>query len=163
MCEPQDTFEAVVTRHGPMVYGIALARTHSPQDADDVYQDVFFLYYRRRKGFADDQHRKAWLIRTALNRSKKLLASAWCRHRAPAGDAQPQDACTFALPEENALYAALTALPQDERTVLYLFYFAGCTTCEIAAALGIGEGAARMRLSRARKRLHRQMEGEMTP
>ena len=47
---------------------------------------------------------------------------------------------------------------------VFLTLFIRCTgIVSLDNALGIGEGAARMRLSRARKRLHRQMEGEMTP
>ena len=46
------------------------------------------------------------------------------------------------------------------RVPIYLFYFQGLTTQEIARALSIRPGAVRMRLSRGRERLRQTLKGD---
>ena len=38
--------EEIIHRYQNMVYGLALARTGSAADADDVFQETFLAYYR---------------------------------------------------------------------------------------------------------------------
>ena len=58
--------DAIIDRYQSMVYGLALARTGSPADADDVFQETFLAYCQSGKTFRDEEHRKAWLLRTAF-------------------------------------------------------------------------------------------------
>ena len=62
----------IVNRWGDMVYRLALARTASVPDAEDVFQEVFLRYFRHEDKFHNDEYRKAWLIRCTLNRCKSL-------------------------------------------------------------------------------------------
>ncbi len=57
-----------------------------------------------------------------------------------------------ASPQTEAVRHVLAQLSPDDREVLYLFVFDRFKTAEIAAMLGIGAGAVRMRLLRARER-----------
>jgi RNA polymerase sigma-70 factor (ECF subfamily) len=50
--------------------------------------------------------------------------------------------------------AALDRLPEREREILTLRYLEQLTTAEVAAILGISDGAVKMRLLRAVQRLH---------
>lgn len=59
---------AAVERWGGLVWHLALARTANVPDAEDVFQEVFLRYFRHENDFADDEHRKAWLIRCTVNR-----------------------------------------------------------------------------------------------
>ena len=54
----------------------------------------------------------------------------------------------------------LGQLPPADRAVLHLFYYEGFSTGEIAGILGVREGTVRSRLTRARGRLRRLLEGE---
>ena len=58
------------------------------------------------------------------------------------------------------MYQAVRALPATYRSVVVLYYFAGESTAEIAAALRISGAAVRTRLVRARKLLKSQLEGD---
>jgi len=51
-------------------------------------------------------------------------------------------------------------LEESLRVPIYLFYFQGLTTQEIARALSIRPGAVRMRLSRGRERLRQTLKGD---
>ena len=55
-----------VQRWGDMVWRLALARTASVPDAEDVFQDVFLQYFRHEDKFHTDEHRKAWLDRKSV-------------------------------------------------------------------------------------------------
>ena len=66
----------------------------------------------------------------------------------------------FDLPEDNQLFAALCSLKPMYRNVLYLYYFAGYRTEEIAGLLGKRAGTIRMQLLRGREQLRTQLQDE---
>ena len=148
----------VIEAYQSTVYGIALTRTRSRDDADDIFQEVFLAYFRRNLKFNDAEHAKAWLINAALNCSKKCL-----RQRARAGipmEELPEEVYAFADPTDTELYDALCALAEPYRTVLHLFYFEDMPVERVAHALGRRTGTVRMQLTRGRALLRDQMKGE---
>ena len=76
---PEEGFASILERYEKMVYGFALARTGSQADADDVFQEVFLAYFQCGKPFREEEHRRAWLLRTTLNFSRRVTASPWRR------------------------------------------------------------------------------------
>jgi RNA polymerase sigma-70 factor (ECF subfamily) len=150
--EPLDT-HAVVVRYESMVYAIAVTHTGCRGDADDVFQDVFLTYHRRQPEFRSEEHRKAWLITTTINCARQVARSSWRTRVVPlttgAGDAAPVQ-FEFETVEQNALFAALTALPASYRSVLHLFYFEDLSILRIAEVLELTASTVKMRLSRGR-------------
>lgn len=67
-----DCTEKVIKQYSDMVYRLAFARTGTKHDADDVFQEVFFRYVKKRPVFRDEEHRKAWLIRVTINCSNSF-------------------------------------------------------------------------------------------
>ena len=49
----------IIERYAPMVYRIALNRTRTPADAEDVMQEVFLRYIRRERFFESEEHLNA--------------------------------------------------------------------------------------------------------
>jgi RNA polymerase sigma-70 factor (ECF subfamily) len=141
-----------------MVYGIAMTHVRNPADADDVFQDVFLIYFQKPRTFREPEHEKAWLINTTLNRCRKMTGSLW-RRVLPLDEA-PEQSVPFRSREENELYIALRALPEKYRSALHLFYFEDMPVDRIAKALGAKPGAVRMRLTRGRELLRKQLKGE---
>lgn len=152
--------EDVIGRYQRSVYGLALARTGSPADADDVFQETFLAYFQSGKQFRDEEHRKAWLLRTALNMSRRLTCSTWRRKVVPLEEGE-ELAQPFRLQEENEVWAALQSLEEDYRLPIYLFYFEELSTQEIGKILGLGSSAVRTRLFRGRERLRRLLKGDV--
>ena len=146
------TTEEVVERYESLVYGIAVAHTGCRSDADDVYQEAFLTYHRRRPELNSEEHRKAWLITTTLNCARSVARSSWRTRVVPLtpDTAEPLDQFRFETAEQQTLFDAVRSLPLSYRTVLYLFYFADQPIATIADALDITEAAAKMRLSRGR-------------
>lgn len=149
----------IIDRYQTTVFGLALAKTGSRADADDVFQEVFLAYYQSGKTFRDEEHRKAWLLRTTLNLCRRVTQSSWRKKTVPLS--QQEDApVLFQEPEENRVWQALCGLEEAYRLPLYLFYFQELSTREIARALSIQPGAVRMRLTRGREQLRQALKGD---
>ena len=150
--------DAVIDRYQNTVYGLALTRTGNRADADDVFQEVFLAYYQCGKTFRDEEHRKAWLLRTTINQSRRVTSSSWRQKTVPLSEREDVPV-QFQEPEENEVWTALQSLAEDYRLPIYLFYFQELSTQEIAKALSIRPGAVRMRLTRGREQLREKLKG----
>ena len=118
--------------------------------------------FQANKTFQEEEHRKAWLIRTACNHCKKITGSTYRKRTVPLTDTTPLP-ILFSLPEDNRLFSALCSLKPMYRNVLYLHYFAGYRTEEIAKLLGKRAGTIRMQLLRGREQLRNQLQEEEEP
>ncbi len=145
--------EEIIRRYQSMVYGLALARTGSPADADDVFQETFLAYYRAGKVFREEEHRKAWLIRVTVNCAKSFHESARMRKMQPL-----QENLVWEDPETHSLHDELQRLPPRYRDVIHLFYYEGFSTDEIADILHRKNSTVRTQLTRARAMLRAFME-----
>ena len=150
--------DSVIDRYQAMVYGLALTRTGNRADADDVFQEVFLAYCQCGKTFRDEEHRKAWLLRTTVNQARRVTASSWRQKTVPLSE-QEDAPVQFREPEENQVWEALQDLTEDYRLPIYLFYFQELSTQEIAKVLAIRPGAVRMRLTRGREQLREMLKG----
>lgn len=160
----KESLEDVMEKYKSTVYGIALTRLKNRDDADDVFQEVFLTYWRKSPRFNSEEHRKAWLINTAVNCSKKLYG----KNRRFYEKAEAQESVfTFADDRDTALFDAILSLDgalreigEEYRTVIYLHYFEDMTAKQIGKVLGLREGTVRMRLTRARQLLKEKTGGE---
>ncbi len=157
-----ESFEEVMKFYMPMVYRIAFSRLGSTHEAEDITQEVFLKYFRADISYNDEEHRKAWLIRCAINCTKTLVTSAWYRHRASdegldnmeeQGDIPGSDGDIDKIEQKNAVMSAVMKLPEKYRTVIHLFYFEDMSVAQISKATGIREATVKSQLSRARDML----------
>lgn len=146
--------EEVMGRYQTMVFRLAYSYTRSRSDAQDLCQEVFLRYFCSRPPFASEEHRRAWLLRVTVNRCKTHLTSWWIRRTVPLDDRIPMPE-----PEPLELDEALRQLAEKDRLVIHLFYYEECSIREIAIMMRTTEGAVRTRLTRARQRLGKILEG----
>ncbi len=151
-------FRDSYNRYGQMLYHICLNALKSPSDAEDAVQEVFLRYYDRTPQLVSEEHRKAWLIRTAVNYCKDQYKGFW-RRRVSLAETEPAVYPVFPDPESSGLFQAMQKLPQKQRVCLYLFYVQDLSVAEIGRALGIGPSVVKMRLKRGREALRQDMEG----
>jgi len=164
------SIKQVVERYTSTVYGVALTHTARRADADDVFQEVFFAYWRCKPDVTSQEHLKAWLIRTTLNFCLKSTQSSWAKktlyldgEREPdpkeLGSVElPSSDFSFQTEQQTELYMALSALPTAYRAVLQMFYFEDLSIAHIAQTLGEEQGAIKTRLSRARSKLREKLK-----
>ena len=157
-----ETLEATLDVYGNMILRLAYSCLKSRDDAEDVLQDVMVKLLELDPKFESSEHQKAWLIRVTINLCRNRLRSPWRRHREldesiSAGLGAEWDK---GLGEQSAVLEAVMSLPEKYREVIHLFYYEGLSTGVIARLTGQAEGTVRARLSRARSRLRRLLEGE---
>ncbi len=153
-----DAFEQLYVDFAASMYNVCLRILRSPEDAEDVTQEVFIKAYKRLPGCADELRLKAWLNRVAVNACYDHL-----RARRPHADLDtvndmpsPARIDSFEQAELNQLLdETLGSLSLDHRTVLLLKDVQGLTQDEIAGVLGVSNSATEARLFRARKAFRR--------
>lgn len=161
---PANVTHEVVERYQDMIYRIALTHTRYQGDADDVFQEVFLTYHRKQPDCNDEEHRKAWLIKTTLTCARRVKNSSWRSRVIPIRpeeiDILSDEVFRFDSAEQDAIFRALNKLNEVYRTALHLFYFEDLSVQEIASLLGLESGAVKMRLSRGRAALRTLLQGD---
>lgn len=124
-------------------------------DPDDLVQEAFTraLVSRRRQEIRD---LGAYLRRTIVNLAKNERRSQ-ARGAAAHARLVANDDAAPATPSD---LAELLRLDPASRALLYLVEVEGHSVRDAAAAVGCSEPAARMRLSRARRKLRAELEAE---
>lgn len=154
----KETFTRAAERNSRRLYLIALSFTGNHADAEDMLQNTLLKLWQRAKAFTDEQHMDKWLTAVCVNECKSLLRSL--RRAKNTALEEAQGLFTFDTPRDLQVFAAVMALPAKERIVIHLFYYEDLSVNEIAKALGISAGAAKTRLSRARKTLKEKLGDE---
>lgn len=144
--------EAIYTQHYQTVYRVCYAYMKNPMDTEDAVQETFFRLIRRQPVFASAEHEKAWLIRTAAN----ICKDACKRRRHDNLDAHPELQAAEAPDTGDVLQAVLT-LPDKYKTVIYLYYYEGYNSAEIAEMLRKPKSTVRNHLHEARKILKERL------
>ena len=153
--QDRDSPEAVIRRYSDMVYRLAFARTGNRSDAEDLYQEVFLRYLTKAPAFTSEDHRKAWLLRVAVNCANRFHAAPWRKRTEPLSEA-----LSVPAPEGEDLWEELRRLPEQDRTVLHLYYYEDMTTEEIAKLLDRNPATVRSQLLRARAKLKKLLVEE---
>lgn len=143
--------EALFHTYKDDVYRFALSYTRSRQEAEDICQTVFEKLLRQ-KSIAPGKE-KAWLMQTCANACRNLLRCHWWKRTAPLELAGSVEAGGI-----NPVKQAIHSLAPDYRAVVYLYYYEGYSTAEIAGLLHISQSLVSTRLHRARQRLKQILE-----
>lgn len=150
----EKTIEEVIEKYANMVYRIALTRTSTVENAEDIFQEVFLKYSEKEPKFQNEEHEKAWFIRVTINLSKNYKNSAWNKRTVTL-----DENIVFENKQENKTFSAVCELPDNYKTVIYLLYYEGYKVKEIAQILKIKEGTIKTWLYRAREILKEKLEG----
>ena len=139
---------------GPAVYRLAMVYLGRKADAEDITQEAFLRLLYRAPAFADENHRKRWLLQVAANLCRNQLRGFW-RKRVT----QLEDTIPAVPPEELELLNTVMALPDQYKLPLHLHYYEGYSVAETAEILKLGQSAVKMRLKRGRELLKLELEG----
>lgn len=152
-----EAFRTLARAYGDTVFRVAFHSLKNRADAEDVMQITLLRLYEEKRPFESDEHVKRWLIRVAVNESRKLLRSFWRRNTGPLEEGL--DAPVFDKPEQSELFEAVMALPEKYRLAVYLHYYEGFSVKETAQAMGANPSTVQTWLMRARRKLR----DELTP
>ena len=148
-------FAQAARTYGDTVYRVALHALNNPHDAEDVMQTVLLKLYECKKEFESEEHMKHWLLRVAVNESRRVLRSLWRRSSVPLEErhdtAAPED------PARAEMLEAVMALEPKYRLAVYLYYYEGLSVAETAAAMRANVSTVQTWLLRARERLRKEL------
>ena len=147
-------FMEIYRRQVDTVYRICYSFMKNPADAEDLVQETFLKLLSMEKQFENERHERAWLIVTASNLCKDSLRKWWRKNE----DIDDYDHIP-ANQQEDSMLSYILALPAEYKDAVYLYYYEGYTTGEIAKLCRTRESTVRSRLSRARKQLKTMMGG----
>jgi RNA polymerase sigma-70 factor (ECF subfamily) len=144
------------------VFGIALWRTGSVEDARDVVQEVFLRIARSRRRLLSVAEPRAWLFSLAHHVSVDVVRGRKRREArsldevpflvAPAGDVSREV-------EARRASELLVNLPDEQREAVWLKHFGECTFAEIGRITGVPTFTAASRYRLGVEKLRRLMEG----
>jgi RNA polymerase sigma factor (sigma-70 family) len=147
-------FEALVRRHGPMVWSVCRQVLGHAEDAEDAFQATFFILARRAESIRKPGSVASWLHGVAQRTASQARAAA-ARRRAREhrpGEAAEGDLLSEVTWREvcQALHEELGRLAEVYGAPLVLCYLEGKTQDEAARELGWSKGTFRRRLERGR-------------
>lgn len=142
-------------RHVRLVWNVCYTFLRNVTDVEDAVQETFLRLYLSEQAFSDDNHARAWLITAAKNVCRDELRRSR-RRDVPLSEVR-NTAAPVPLPDETL--QAVRALPEKYRDVIYLYYYEGYHTAEIACLLQKKEATVRSLLRRGRIQLRQSLGG----
>jgi RNA polymerase sigma-70 factor (ECF subfamily) len=142
------------------VYKLAYSYMRNRQDTDDIYQEVFLRFFRKKPEFESEEHEKAWFIRTTINCCKSYFLSGWVKRTMALEERTMGQEDSYEMEEQSDLFYAVMELPVKYRIVIHLFYYEGYTVREIAGLLEEKVTTITTRLSRGREQLREVLDAE---
>lgn len=143
-------------RHVKTVYRVCFAYMRKSHDAEDAVQDTFLKMITSMTIFVDEEHEKAWLIRTAINACKDVLKHWWLKRENIDGYERVESGNDI---QADDTFESICALPDKYKAVILLYYYEGYTSVEIAHILCKPTSTIRNYLSEARKLLRKNLGG----
>jgi RNA polymerase sigma-70 factor (ECF subfamily) len=163
--EEPEAFAELVERTHRQVYTLAYRLVGDRHEAEDVAQDAYLRVHRSLRTFRGDSSFRTWLHRIVANAAMTHL-----RRKGRFGDLGDETDLVVRLAEpardeaaevdRDELHRALGMLPDAHRVIVLMKDAYGFSCQEIADEMGMSEGAVKVRLHRARKRLKDLLYGE---
>lgn len=156
------------------VYGLALRMLWHPEDAEDATQEILIKVMTKLSSFRGQASVRTWAYRVAVNllldrrrsglERQQLTFEAFGQDLAeglvdPSPDLAPSAGVLAEEVKRGCTMAMLTCLDRDHRMAWILGEVFGVTSEDGGWICGISAAAYRKRLSRARDRLRRFVEG----
>ncbi len=166
----REHLDILVRRYASPLLTFITRMTGSSHLAEDVFQDVFLILWKKRRQFKEDYPFKPWLYRIAVNKCREnhRIKTIPISHSCPDGNSQVAES-DDPLPSEIAIAAetsvmineAVATLPEKQRTVLVLRVWSKLRYSEIAEILGRSEGTVRSNMHHALAALRVYLEPRM--
>lgn len=150
-----DDVISVYNKFSDTVYRVCFVMLKNTEEAEDATQNTFIKYMNCGKEFESDEHVKAWLIVTAKNECKNNLTH-WFKSRRTDFEELPD--VPYEDEHKSEVLETVLSLDKKYSVPLYLHYYEGYKTHEIAQMLNINHSTLRANMNKARKKLKLLLE-----
>jgi RNA polymerase sigma-70 factor (sigma-E family) len=149
---PTRTFEAFYREEHRSIASVVMVLVGDRAVADDIVQEAFATAYRRWSTVGAYDRPGAWVRRVAVNHAISRLRRRRAESRALRRVGTGDDSRPGPEAPNEALWAAVRALPRRQAQAVALTYGDDLSMAEVADILGCSVGAVKTHLSRARAR-----------
>jgi len=166
----ESAFAALVDAHQSAVFGTVLRLVYDREVAAEVSNRAFFKAYEHLASFDESRPLRAWLLRIAANEALNELRSRRrdAAHTFGGAEAELELERIRGAPDPGeivsrrersaAIRDAVGRLPEPQRVVIVLRYFAELAYADIAELTQQSVNSVGVTLLRARERLRRDLE-----
>jgi RNA polymerase sigma-70 factor (ECF subfamily) len=156
------SYALLVERHKDMVFTLAYRMLKNREEAEEIAQDAFLKAYSSLKNFRRKSKFSTWIYRIVYNlavshlrKNKKQVQSLDDQeHPLNLEDASEKMDSLEAGDRQKFVQQALSKLSHDEQTIMTLYYQDDLPVGEIAEITQMTQSNVKVKLHRARKRLH---------
>jgi RNA polymerase sigma factor (sigma-70 family) len=154
--------------HSGRIYAYCLRQLGSPEEAEDAVQATYLNACRSLLSGFEPEVAQAWLFKVAHNVCLTKQRSTWRRRRIerPGDIHDVEELIASPHNREDELFGiddALAALPEQQRRAILLREWQGLSYREIAAEMGVTQGAVETLIFRARRGLAAALEAPGAP
>ncbi|HZK34509.1 MAG TPA: RNA polymerase sigma factor [Bacillota bacterium] len=153
-----EELSCIYRRHVKTVYRVCFMYIKNKHDTEDMVQSTFIKLMKNKIDFENEEHEKAWLIRTAINTCKDHFRNRW--NKTVSINKVAKLAVEEPFDIDDTLEKVL-ALPPKYKTAIYMYYYEGYSTVEIGEILKKKASTIRGHLFTGRKLLRMDMEGDI--
>ena len=159
-----DAFETIYRQHSARIYTLACRMAGSPEDGEDLLQEIFLQAFRKLGTFKGDASLGTWLYRLALNHCLDYVRSRQARMKKltdtldAEASIEPTARRTTPIAKLD-LDRAMERLPDGCREAFVLHDVEGFDHKEVGALLGIAEGTSKSQVFKARLKLRALLGG----
>ena len=163
-----EQFAYFLDPYGPQVFHLIVRMVGSPEDAEELTQDVFLKAFQHLSSFKGTSSFSTWIYsiayNTAISSARKKKFDTFVMDDAllaNISDTQVDEALNDEGEEQIAkLNRAMEQLDSEEQALISLFYYEEKTLNEVALILGLTESNAKVKLHRIRKKIYVLMKQE---
>ena len=165
-------FAYLVDTYKNMVFSLAYKMTKNKEEAEEVSQDTFIKAFKNLSNFKGDSKFSTWLYRicyhTTLDAIKKNKKNNYTFEINEVTYNQIQSVETILQGIERKersviMDKCLMKLPDEERSILWMFYYDELSLKEIIEVTNFSEANLKVKLHRARKKLLKIVEKNIEP
>ncbi|MFD2566186.1 RNA polymerase sigma factor [Pseudotenacibaculum haliotis] len=167
-----NSFSFLVERYKDMVFTLAYKVVKSREEAEEVSQDSFIKAFRSLDKFKGDSKFSTWLYKIVYNNCMDLVKKKARRYDTGTIDEVVENRIqatesTMQMIERKEraelMNACLEELPEDERTIMWLFYYKELSLKELIEVTSLSEANLKVKLHRTRKKLLAIVQEKLEP
>ncbi|QNM87014.1 sigma-70 family RNA polymerase sigma factor [Polaribacter pectinis] len=167
-----NAFAYLVDTYKNLVYSLAYKMTKNREEAEEVSQDTFIKAYKNLKNFKGDSKFSTWLYKITyhacldnIKKNKKNQNTFEINEITFNQIKSVDDILQGIERKERAkiMDACLLKLQEDERSLIWMFYYDELSLKEIMEVTQLSEANIKVKLHRARKKLLAIVEENVSP
>ncbi len=157
-----NAFVFLVDKYKNMVFSLAFKMMKSREEAEEVSQDTFIKAFKNLSKFKGDAKFSTWLYRIAYHtildtlKKNKKHENTFEINEVTFNQIQSVEHILEGIARKErskVMDACLLKLAEDERAILWMFYYDELSLKEIIEVTSLSEANLKVKLHRARKKL----------